>query len=236
VWRSTPRSAPGRVRARRTISSAGRRRQGGGRPVQGPGKALLPAFHRDAAAAGTLETVAEESARRDARAPRGDHDLTAVLSRVSLWVERIVVLSDRVMNLSETYGVSMTTLPDPADTAIRARDTAPAAPAEERAAYERESVPEPQESVLASVTDSPDAPVSEDSEEFGFQTLDRARSIFNEEQPASEPAGASCAPGWADERGENAEETETVAGLNARVTRRVRAIPEREATEACSRP
>ena len=166
------------------------------------------------AAAGTLETVAEESARRDARAPRGDHDLTAVLSRVSLWVERIVVLSDRVMNLSETYGVSMTTLPGTLrDTAIRARDTAPAAPAEERAAYERESVPEPQESVLASVTDSPDAPVSEDSEEFGFQTLDRARSIFNEEQSASESAGASCAPGVADERGENAEETETVRGF-----------------------
>jgi hypothetical protein len=161
--------------------------------------------------AGTLETFAANSARRDAGAAGIAQNLAAVLSRVSLWVERIVVLSDRVMNLSETYGVAMTTLPAASrDYASRTRAVEPVA-AIERGADERNEEFEAEQTGWTGKTDAAEIAAPEDSEEFGFQTLDRSRSIFTEEQPAEEPVeGLHEKPETADRDG-YAEEHESAS-------------------------
>jgi hypothetical protein len=110
--------------------------------------------------------------------PGEERNLSAILSRVTLWVERMVVLSDKLSNLRESYELAMGTLAGSAEGAVE---------------------PEPPET--AESRDMP-APVSEDSEEFEFESLDRRRTIFTEEStpeetmpseetPAAEPAAAA---------------------------------------------
>jgi hypothetical protein len=134
--------------------------------------------------AGTLEALADDSARRGAVAAGASHDLAAILSRVSLWVERIVVLSDRVMNLSETYGVAMTTLPAAREIGGRAHAAGPDAAAERDEAVEVENLIQTEKTGWTDESAAVGAEPAGDSEEFGFQTLDRAKSLFSAEQPA----------------------------------------------------
>jgi hypothetical protein len=163
--------------------------------------------------AGALETLAADSARRGAGTAGTAQNLAAILSRVSLWVERIVVLSDRVMNLSETYGVAMTTLPAASrDHASRTRTAEPVA-AIDHGTGEPEEEFEAEKTEWTGRTDAAEIAAPEDSEEFGFQTLDRSRSIFTEEQPAEQPA-EEPADGLLEKsetanRGEYAEKHET---------------------------
>lgn len=160
--------------------------------------------------AGTLETLAADSARRGTGAAGTTQDHAAVLSRVSLWVERIVVLSDRVMNLSETYGVAMTTLPAaPRDNASRTRVAEPVAAAERGAADAREDEFEAERSEWTGKTDASEIAVPEDSKEFGFQTLDRSGSIFTDEQPAGEATDGLLEKPETADRDEYTEEHET---------------------------
>ncbi|MEJ2720962.1 MAG: hypothetical protein P8181_07445 [bacterium] len=78
--------------------------------------------------------------------------LASIQAKVALWVERVVVLSDKVANFQRSYSLAVSSLPDvDADVALDADEPAPA----------------------TGGTDEAEA-----STEFGFETLDRAESIF----------------------------------------------------------
>ena len=102
--------------------------------------------------AGALDTFAESSAESADHTANPEETLASVLSRVTLWVERVVVLSDKISNFHESYGVAVSSLPDvePKDTVGRPEPNQP--PAEETAG----------------------------SEDDGFETLDRGGAFFPE--------------------------------------------------------
>lgn len=134
--------------------------------------------------AGALEVFAN-SPKRPSAGPSGvERNVTTVLSRVSLWVERIVVLCDRVANLSESYGVAVSTLPVAPLKAARVAHGAEPQKASVAGVAEPDAVPESKEE------EEPALPGSEESEEFGFETLDRSRSFFIGKQMADEPENA----------------------------------------------
>jgi len=134
--------------------------------------------------AGALEVFAN-SPKRPSAGPSGvERNVATVLSRVSLWVERIVVLCDRVANLSESYGVAVSTLPVAPLKAARVAHGAEPEMASVAGVAEPDAVPESKEE------EEPALPGSEESEEFGFETLDRSRSFFTGKQMTDEPENA----------------------------------------------
>lgn len=96
-----------------------------------------------------------------------DEDLAGILSRVSLWVERTVVLTDKVSNLEQSLDVSMRSLAETDES--HATDAAGGVgetdqgPAEERTEYEERKIQQ-----------------TTAGEEFGFESLERSRSLFGD--------------------------------------------------------
>ncbi len=122
------------------------------------------------ATAGGLETQVDVPARPAVAPASGERNLAAVLSRITLWVERMVVLTDKLSNLRESYELAMGALPGTAEEAVEEE------PSEES---ELKDIP---------------APVSEESEEFEFESLERRRTIFTEEETREEPAPPEDSP------------------------------------------
>lgn len=135
------------------------------------------------ASMGVLDAIAGEPVDRLGRAARPDETLAGVLSRVSLWVERVVVLSDKVSNLAQSYDVSVSALP-----ATSGKRTAESAEPEE-AAFQEPAFEEP-------ASEAPAFEEPAESEEFGFESLDRSRALFQDvpEPPAEEPEAPEAPP------------------------------------------
>jgi methyl-accepting chemotaxis protein len=110
-------------------------------------------------AAGELESHAEKVVRPGKSAARGERNLDSILSRVTLWVERIVVLSDKLSNLRESYELAMGSLPGAPS------EHAGEAPSEEPIPTRKPS------------------PAAEESEEFEFENLERRRTVFADGEP-----------------------------------------------------
>jgi hypothetical protein len=173
--------------------------------------------------AGTLENYAVTAARHPAGSAIVERDMSTILSRVSLWVERVVVLSDRVANLSESYGVAMTSLSGPPRDAVT---TAPETVLDDGAtdrgeAFETGAVERAEDATV------PDQGGVDSAGEFGFQTLDREGSIFPEESSSEEPAG-QVQKGF-DENEISGRDEETKPGETEHTTRETGGSePERE--------
>ncbi|UCH83693.1 MAG: methyl-accepting chemotaxis protein [Candidatus Latescibacterota bacterium] len=117
-------------------------------------------------------TIDELDASRGVDAGRFDaaevgQSIAALQSKVALWVERIVVLSDKVATFQDSYNLSVSSLPEAEE---GARDHAATAP-------------------VADVSGE-----SEQDEEFGFESLDGAKPLFS--KPEEEPAEPEQIPGF----------------------------------------
>ncbi len=104
--------------------------------------------------AGALDVLAESSPEFAAANVNPDDALASVRSRVSLWVERVVVLSDKISNAHESYGVAVSSLPDAESEGILNR----------------------------SFGGEPPAAEGTDSQDDGFETLDRGETLFPEQR------------------------------------------------------
>lgn len=102
--------------------------------------------------AGALDALAESSPASTAGVSAAEEALANVRSRVSLWVERVVVLSDKISNARESYGVAVSSLPE----------------AELRHIVSRPDMNEPP-------VDDAVGPLGD-----GFETLDRGETLFSE--------------------------------------------------------
>ena len=102
--------------------------------------------------AGVLDTFVESSAESTDDAASPEEALVSVLSRITLWVERVVVLSDKISNFQESYGVAVSAMPDV----------------------------EPEETVRRPEPNQPPAEDTAASEDDEFETLDRGGAFFPE--------------------------------------------------------
>ncbi len=105
-----------------------------------------------------LATIAGDPIGRPGRGVGPEEDLESVLSRVSLWVERGVVLSDKVSNFGQSYDISVSSVPE------RGLDSGPEG---------------------TEVRGSPTVETRE-PEEFDFESLDRSQSLFGGAQESRE--------------------------------------------------
>jgi hypothetical protein len=101
---------------------------------------------------GVLDTLVESPADPADGTTDLEGALTGVLSRVTLWVERVVVLSDKISNFRESYGLAVSSLPDA----------------------------DPKETVDRTGSEESRTQETAQSEVFGFETLDRGGSLFAE--------------------------------------------------------
>jgi hypothetical protein len=112
-----------------------------------------------------LESVAGGPSGHRGRQGDPEENIANVLSRVSLWVERIVVLADKVSNLGKSYDVSVSSL----------RETS------------REATTDTLD------TEGPWVEEPAEKEQFGFESLERSRSLFGDEGESS-PEEPDVAP------------------------------------------
>ncbi|UCG51954.1 MAG: hypothetical protein JSW58_17620 [Candidatus Latescibacterota bacterium] len=123
-----------------------------------------------------LETrVGGDAADPDA-IPSLERSIAGVQTKMALWVERVIVLSDKMANFQDSYSLSVSSLPD--------------------AATSTASVEADEQEVGASTS-------PEETEEFGFEALDRSRSIFG---------------GTPEEASETPEKTPAEEGIFEKVT------------------